>query len=216
MARMKLLSVLMPRERHFFTLFNRHASLVVEGSKALMQMLEDYDRNSRREEWVRKIQDIEHAADSVTQETVALMHTTFVTPFDRDQINRLISRMDDILDLIQDTAESMTLYDVHHVTPEASHLANLVDLCAGRVQSAVGLLSSMDNGPEILKICREIDVLETDADRVMQAAISRLFREEDDVREVIKLKAVYELLETTTDKCHDVGKVIEGVVLENG
>jgi predicted phosphate transport protein (TIGR00153 family) len=213
---MKLLSVLMPRERYFFTLFNRHASLVVEGSKALIEMLEAYGDNGQREAWVKKIQSIEHAADDVTRETVSLMHSTFVTPFDRDQINKLISRMDDILDLIQDTAESMILYDVHHVTPEAAHLANLVDLCAGRVQVAVGLVSSMDNGPEILKVCLEIDALESDADRVMRDAISGLFRKEADVRELVKLKAVYELLETTTDKCHVVGKVIEGVVLENG
>jgi predicted phosphate transport protein (TIGR00153 family) len=213
---MKLLSVLMPRERHFFTLFNRHASLVVQGSKALMDMLAAYGDEGRRDDWILRIQSIESAADDVTRETVALMHTTFVTPFDRDQINRLISRMDDILDLIQDIAETMKLYDVRSVTAEAAHLANLVDLCAGRVQSAVGLLSSMDNGPEILKVCQEIDGLESDADRVMRGAISRLFREETDVRELVKLKAVYELLETATDKCHHVGKVIEGVVLENG
>jgi len=213
---MKLLSILMPRERQFFTLFNRHASLVVEGSNALIALLEDYEDDTRREALLARIESIEHAADEVTRETVALMHSTFVTPFDRDQINRLISRMDDILDLIQDTAESMTLYDVRHITPAASHLANLVELCAGRGQVAGGLLSSMDNGPEILKVCQEIDVLESDADRVMRGAISRLFREEQDVRNLIKLKAVYELLETTTDKCHDVGKVIEGVVLENG
>jgi predicted phosphate transport protein (TIGR00153 family) len=213
---MKLLSVLMPRERHFFTLFNRHASFVVQGSKALSEMLSDYHDNGRREEWIAKIAEIEHAADVVTRETVALMHSTFVTPFDRDQINKLISRMDDIIDLIQDISESMMLYDVHRVTPEALHLANLIDLSADRVQSAVALLSNMDNGREILKICQEIDVLESDADRVMRAAISRLFREEDDTRELIKLKAVYELLETATDKCHDVGKVLEGVVLENG
>lgn len=213
---MKLLSVLMPRERHFFTLFNRHASLVVQGSKTLIDLLSAYANETQREQLIGKIQSIEKSADEVTRETVGLMHTTFVTPFDRDQINRLISRMDDILDLIQDTAESMTLYDIQRITPEAAHLGNLVDLCAGRVQVAVGLLSSMDNGPEILKVCQEIDVLESDADRVMRGAVSRLFREEADVRELIKLKAVYELLETTTDKCHDVGKVIEGVVLENG
>ena len=213
---MKLLSVLMPRERHFFTLFNRHASLVVQGSQALSEMLDTYYDNGRREEWIARIGEIEHAADTITRETVALMHSTFVTPFDRDQINKLIFRMDDILDLIQDISESMLLYDVHHVTAYATHLANLIDLCAGRVQAAVGLLSSMDNGPEILKICQEIDVLESDADRVMRSAISRLFREEQDTRELIKLKAVYELLETATDRCHDVGKVLEGVVLENG
>ena len=213
---MKLLSVLMPRERHFFTLFNRHASLVVQGSKTLIELLSAYDNEAQREQLIGKIQAIEKSADEVTRETVGLMHTTFVTPFDRDYINRLITRMDDILDLIQDTAESMTLYDIRRITPEAAHLGNLVDLCAGRVQVAVGLLSSMDNGPEIIKVCQEIDVLESDADRVMRGAVSRLFREEADVRELIKQKAVYELLETTTDKCHDVGKVIEVVVLENG
>ena len=213
---MRLLSVLMPRERHFFTLFNSHAGLVLEGAKTLVEMLAGYSDNGRRDEYVAKIQSIERAADEVTHQTVALMHNTFVTPFDRDQINKLIQRMDDILDLMQDTAESLTLYDVHTLTPEVSHLADLVHICCSRVHAAVTQLSSMDNGPAILKICQEIDALESDADRVMQAAISRLFREEQDVRQLIKLKAIYELLELTTDKCQDVALVIEGVVLENG
>jgi predicted phosphate transport protein (TIGR00153 family) len=213
---MRLLSVLMPRERQFFTLFNEHASLVVQGAGALVEMLADYSDNGRRDAYVAKIQSIEKAADKVTHQTVDLMHNTFVTPFDRDQINKLIQRMDDILDLIQDTAESLMLYDVHILTPEVSHLADLVHVCCLRVHDAVTQLSSMDNGPAILKVCQEIDALETDADRVTQAAISRLFREEQDVRQLVKLKAVYELLELTTDKCQDVALVIEGVVLENG
>ena len=102
------------------------------------------------------------------------------------------------------------------VTPEAIHLANLVQICCERVQSAVVLLSSMKNANEILKISEDIDGLESDADRVMRAAISKLFRDERDDRQLIKLKAVYELLEATTDKCQDVANVIEGVVLENG
>ena len=213
---MKLLSVLMPQERQFFTLFNRHANLVVEGAKALTEMLANYANAPGRESHVLKIHSIEHDADEVTHETVALMHNTFVTPFDRDQINKLIQRMDDILDLIQDTAESLLLYDVHQLTPEVLHLADLVQVCCSRVAAAVTMLSDMDNGPAILKICQEIDGLETDADRVMRAAISKLFREEQDVRQLVKLKAVYELLELTTDKCQDVALVIEGVVLENG
>jgi predicted phosphate transport protein (TIGR00153 family) len=213
---MRLLSVLMPRERQFFTLFNQHASLVVAGAAALVDLLENYTDNGRRDEWVAKIQSIEHAADDVTHQTVALMHNTFVTPFDRDQINKLIQRMDDILDLIQDTAESLMLYDVHKLTAEVRHLANLMQLSCAKVHDAVAQLSSMDNGPQILKICQEIDALESDADRVMRSAISRLFREEQDVRQVVKLKAVYELLEFATDKCQDVALVIEGVVLENG
>jgi len=213
---MRLLSVLMPRERQFFTLFNEHASLVVQGAGALVEMLADYSDNGRRDSYVAKIQSIEKAADKVTHQTVDLMHNTFVTPFDRDQINKLIQRMDDILDLIQDTAESLMLYDVHVLTPEVSHLADLVHICCLRVNDAVTQLSSMDNGPAILKVCQEIDALETDADRVTQSAISRLFREEQDVRQLVKLKAIYELLELVTDKCQDVALVIEGVVLENG
>ena len=213
---MRLLSVLMPRERQFFTLFNSHASLVVQGAAALVEMLADYSDNERRDAYVAKIQGFERAADDITHQTVALMHNTFVTPFDRDQINKLIQRMDDILDLMQDTAESLTLYDVEAVTPEVLHLASLMQVCCARVHDAVTQLSSMDNGPAILKICQEVDALESDADRVMRSAISKLFREEQDVRKLIKLKAVYELIELTTDKCQDVALVIEGVVLENG
>ena len=126
---MRLLSVLMPRERQFLTLFNSHAALVVGGAKTLVEMLAGYSDNARRDEYVARIQSIEHAADRITHQTVALMHNTFVTPFDRDQINKLIQRMDDILDLMQDTAESLTLYDVHALTPEVSHLADLVQVC---------------------------------------------------------------------------------------
>ena len=107
---MRLLSTLMPQERKFFALFNQHASLVVQGAAALVEMLSDYSDNGKRDAYVARIQSIEHAADQVTHQTVALMHNTFVTPFDRDQINKLIQRMDDILDLMQDTAESLTLY----------------------------------------------------------------------------------------------------------
>jgi uncharacterized protein Yka (UPF0111/DUF47 family) len=146
---------------------------------------------------------------------VQLLHTTFVTPFDRDDIHRLISRMDDVLDLIQDTGESLVLYDIQKITPEATQLAELLRRCAEHVQSAVGLMASMADAPAILKICQEIDRLESEADKVMRGAISQLFRTESDTRQLIKLKAVYESLESATDKCQDVANVIESVVLEN-
>ncbi len=212
---MRWFSALMPREGRFFVLFNRHASLIVEGSKALSELLQGYDRVQARQGWIDRIETLEQAADEVTHETVAMLHSTFITPFDRHAIHRLISNMDDILDLIQDTAESLVLYDVQQLTPETAHLANLLEICCERVQSAVALLSSMDNAAEALKLTLEIDDLETDADRVMRSGISKLFREEQDVRQVIKLKALYELLETATDKCQDVANVIESVVLEN-
>jgi hypothetical protein len=212
---MQLLSRLMPRERQFFELFNQHADYMSRGSVALANLLQTYDDQANRGRQISQIEELEHAADRVTRETVALLHTTFVTPLDRDDIHRLISRMDDILDLIQDTAETLMLYDIQKLTPETVHLGDLVKICCERVQSAVGLLSSMANSPAILKICQEIDGLESDADRVMRAAVSKLFRDEGDVRQIIKLKAVYELLEAATDRCQDVANIIEGVVLQH-
>lgn len=212
---MNFISRLMPREGHFFVLFDNHAKLIVDGSLALVEVLRHYENVTDRATGIKAIEDAEHAADRVTHDTVQLLHTTFVTPFDRDDIHRLISRMDDILDLIQDAAESLVLYDIQKVTPQATELAELVRRCAERVQSAVGLMASMADAPAILKICREIDKLETDADKVMRSAISELFRNETDTRQLIKLKAVYEALESATDKCQDVANVIESVVLEN-
>jgi uncharacterized protein len=205
----------MPREGRFFILFDNHAKLIVDGANALADVLRDYENGTDRDAGLKLIEDAEHAADRITHETVQLLHTTFVTPFDRDDIHRLISRMDDVLDLIQDTGESLVLYDIQKVTPEATALAELVRRCVERVQAAVKLMASMADAPAMLKICEEIDKLESDADKVMRAAISRLFREETDVRQVIKLKAVYEALESATDKCQDVANVIESVVLEN-
>ena len=212
---MNFISRLMPREGRFFNLFDSHAKLIVDGALALEDVLRNYEIKKDREAGIKTIEDAEHAADRITHETVQLLHTTFVTPFDRDDIHRLISRMDDVLDLIQDTGESLVLYDIQKITPEATQLAELLRRCAERVQSAVGLMASMADAPAILKICQEIDRLESDADKVMRSAISELFRNESDVRQVIKLKAVYESLESATDKCQDVANVIESVVLEN-
>ena len=212
---MNFIARLMPREGRFFNLFDNHAKLIVDGALALADVLRHYDNGKDRAVGIKSIEDAEHGADRITHETVQLLHTTFVTLFDRDDIHRLISRMDDVLDLIQDTAESLVLYDIQKVTPEATQLAELLLRCAERVQSAVGLMASMADAPAILKICQEIDRLESDADKVMRSAISELFRHESDVRQVIKLKAVYESLESATDKCQDVANVIESVVLEN-
>ena len=126
--------------------------------------------------------------------------------------------MDDIADLIQDSAETMALYDVHHMTEEITRLTDLSVKCCERVRDAVKLLDKVADpktAEAALKTCEEIDQLESDADRVMRTAMSKLFREEPEVREVIKLKAIYELLETITDKCEDVANVIEGIILEN-
>jgi predicted phosphate transport protein (TIGR00153 family) len=213
---MNFIARLMPRQGRFFGLFDDHAKLIVDGAHALVEVLRNYEGGKDRAAGIKTIEDVEHAADRITHETVQLLHTSFITPFDRDDIHRLISRMDDVLDLIQDAGESLILYDIQKLTPEALQLAELLARCAERVQAAVKLMATMADGPQMLKICEEIDRLESEADKVMRDAISKLFRDEIDVRQLIKLKAVYESLESATDKCQDVANVIESVVLENG
>ncbi|MBM4196745.1 MAG: DUF47 domain-containing protein [Gammaproteobacteria bacterium] len=207
---------LMPQEVRFFDLFNQHAALVLKGGAAIANLMQNYSDEQGRAARIAEIGELEHAADRVTRDTINMLHKTFVTPFDRDDVHRLISRMDDVLDLIQDAAESLVLYDIKTLPAEASHLADLVKICCERVEAAVKQLNSMQNAASILMVCQDIDSLESDADRVMRSAVSKLFREERDVHQLIKLQAVYELLETATDKCQDVANVIEGVVLENG
>ncbi|MCA1322571.1 DUF47 domain-containing protein [Herbaspirillum sp. alder98] len=203
---------LMPTEGKFFDLFNEHAELAVKCAKEMVALMTNFDDLEIR---VHAIETVEKQADKVTHTTIELLHKTFITPLDRDDIHQLITRMDDILDLLEDAAQTISLYDIKAITPEAKRLAELCLTCAEKVQAAVGLLHNMDNSRQILAICQEIDRLESDADHVMRAAMSKLFRDEPDVRTLIKLKAIYEILETVTDRCEDVANIIEGIIVEN-
>jgi predicted phosphate transport protein (TIGR00153 family) len=212
-----ILGKLLPREGDFFGLFNEHGRRIAEGARAFQAMVIAYDDEPARKRHAAEVVQAEHAADRVTAEMVRLLHKTFITPIDRAQILGLINAMDDVLDLLQDTTESMSLYDLRHVTEEVRRLSDLSVRCCLRVQHAVTLLPRLGE-PEVadaaIKTCEEIDLLESDADRVMRDAMSALFREEPDVRELIKLKAIYELLEAISDRCEDVANLIEGVVLK--
>jgi predicted phosphate transport protein (TIGR00153 family) len=213
-----LFGKLMPRDGNFFEMFNQHADRIVEAARAFSLLVEHYSDPDLREQHNRDVDAAEQAADRITHEVNKALHKTFITPIDREQIHGLINTMDDVADLIQDAAETMALYDVRHMTQEIIRLTELSVKCCERVKDAVYLLDNIGDSKTAeaaLKTCEEIDRLESDADRVMRTAMSKLFREEPDVREVIKLKAIYELLETVTDKCEDVANQIEGIVLEN-
>lgn len=203
---------LMPTEGKFFDLFNQHADLCVRGATEMVALMTNFDDLEVR---VHAIESIEKQADKITHDTIELLHKTFITPLDRDDIHQLITRMDDILDLLEDAGQTISLYDIKAITPEAKRLAELCLACTEKVKAAVALLHNMNNSHEILTICAEIDRLESDADHVMRAAMSKLFREEPDVRNLIKLKAIYEILETVTDRCEDVANIIEGIIVEN-
>ncbi|WP_295857170.1 DUF47 domain-containing protein [uncultured Xylophilus sp.] len=213
-----LFGKLLPREGNFFEMFNQHAARIVEAAHAFSRLVANYNDVHLRQKYNQEVDDAERAADRVTQDVNRAIHKTFITPIDREQIHSLINTMDDVADLIQDSAETMALYDVRTMTEEIARLTDLSVKCCERLQDAVRLLDKIADpktAEAALKTCEEIDRLESDADRVMRAAMSKLFREEPDVREVIKLKAIYELLETITDKCEDVANHIEGIVLEN-
>ena len=204
---------LLPKEGRFFELFNAHAEQVVKAAHELAALMQNYEE---RERYARAIDEAEHAADRITAETIRLLHKTFITPLDRDHIHSLVNAMDDICDLIQDATETLTLYDVRRITPETVRLADIGVKCCERVREVVALLGNPKAEPEaLMKTCEEIDRLESDADRVLRSAMSRLFREEQDVREIIKMRTIYELLESITDRCEDVANLAEGIALEN-
>lgn len=203
---------LMPTEGKFFDLFNQHAALCVKGAHEMVGLMTNFDDLENR---THAVESIEKQADKITYATVELLHKTFITPLDRDDIHKLITKMDDILDMMEDAAQTISLYDLQAVTPEAKRLAELCLACCEKVQAAVGMLHNMDNASKIVAICEEIDRLESDADHVMRAAMSKLFRDEPDVRNLIKMKAIYEILETVTDRCEDVANIIEGIIVEN-
>ena len=210
-----MLSSLLPREHRFFDLFAAHADQVLTGTGHLVALLGDLEDEVGRRRALEAIDECEKSADHVAHETIGLLQRSFVTPFDREEMHRLINRMDDILDLAQDVAETMELYDLRRASLDAVQLAELAQMGAVRVRDAVGLLSDMANADAILKLCQEIDQIESDADRVMRGAMSKLFRNESDLRQLIKLKEVYELLEAITDKCEEVADVIEAIVLQH-
>jgi hypothetical protein len=203
---------LLPKEGRFYDLFNAHAEQVVRASRELVLLMQDFGNADAH---ARLIDEAEHSADRITAEAMRLLHKTFITPIDREQIHQLVNAMDDICDLIQDVTESITLYDVRVVTPEMMRLADVALKCCERVKDVIALLERDGHAEAVLKTCDEIDRLESDADRELRSAISRLFREEQDVREIIKLKVIYEQLEAITDRCEDVANLAEGVVLEN-
>jgi predicted phosphate transport protein (TIGR00153 family) len=202
----------MPKEGKFFDYFTELAEHILQASRELADLMASFDDVERR---AYNIETIEKGGDKITHAAVELLHKTFITPLDREAIHQLITNMDDILDLIEDTAQSIFLYDIRAVTPEAKKLADICVACATKVKEAVGQLSNMDNARTIMEVCHEIDRLESEADHVMRSAMAKLFRDEPDVRQVIKLRSVYELLEAITDRCEDVANLIEGIVLEN-
>jgi predicted phosphate transport protein (TIGR00153 family) len=202
----------MPREESFFDDFEKHAAKTVEGCKVFLEMASgavDCVNGAPR------IEGIEGECDHITHSVVARLHKVFITPIDRNDIFRLISKMDDVMDLVEAAAQRLFLYEIHTPTPELAGLARTLLQGAERVLEALKGLRNFKNPELILEKCVEINRLENEADEQLRAAIAKLFKETQDPILIIKWKEIYELLETATDRCEDVANIIEGVVLEN-
>jgi len=203
---------LMPRQVAFFDYFDRMAEKTLEGSRALVEMLEAFDDVAER---AGRIKTIEHEGDMLTHDCIEELHKTFITPIDRDSIHRLVTRMDDVLDLIESVAQRMALYDVGAATPESVGLARVLLLSVEQVGKAVRGLRDMKNAREILAECVEINRLENEADTLLRVAVGGLFRDVKDPLTVMKWKELYEGIEEATDRCEDVANLVEGIVLEH-
>jgi len=201
---------LLPRDRRFHPLFTQHAALTVEGLTILTELLTDVrDPNGR----VRDIEAVEKRADTVVAETLGLLRRSWLPPFPRPAIHALINRLDDILDLAEDVAQSLHLYHVTTTTSEARRLAELALQGAKALEQALDGLQRPDDVRRVLALCDEVDALEAQADHVYRAAMSKLFREEPDTRQLVKLKAIYELLEALTDRCKDAAAEVQALAL---
>jgi predicted phosphate transport protein (TIGR00153 family) len=203
---------LLPHDASFFAFFEEQGKKTVEGCRAFLDMVEAASDLERRAERVKQI---EHECDEITHAVVAGLHKTFITPIDRNDIYRLITKMDDIMDYVEAAADRLALYEIPTMTKEVGELARCLVSSAEHVLGAVTSIRDLKRPNGILEHCIEINRLENIADNILRGALARLFREEKDPIAVIKWKEIYETLESATDRCEDVANIIEGVVLEN-
>ncbi|MEZ4363691.1 MAG: DUF47 family protein [Kofleriaceae bacterium] len=202
----------LPKETSFFDFFEQHAALTVEGTKEFLSLATTSANIPAK---CRRISDIEHETDVITHRCVESLHKTFITPIDRDQIHRLITRMDDVMDFVEASAERIELYELTVMTNDVRDLADALHRGTILVEEAIRGLRDLKSPQAVLKKCVEINRLETEADAILRRAMARLFKEERDPIMVIKWKEVYENLEDATDRCEDVANILEGVILEH-
>jgi predicted phosphate transport protein (TIGR00153 family) len=207
-----MLEKLMPRSDEFFDDFDAQADATVRGAKLLQALFDDFTDVERK---VAAIKEVEHEGDAIAHRAFERLHKQFITPFDRAEIHRLLGRIDDVLDLTDATAERLVLYEVGPVPQAAKDLARVLVPATEKMQEAVRALRTIKNPAQILSACREIKIMESQADQLGRSAIAALFKSGADALSIIKWKEIYDLMETATDRIEDVADVIEGVVLEH-
>ncbi|MGE5576213.1 MAG: DUF47 domain-containing protein [Syntrophothermus sp.] len=201
---------IVPKEEKFFELFEQGAQNAHTGAKLLHRLLNDFTDVEQR---AREIEGIEHEGDRITHEIMGRLNKTFLTPIDREDIHLIAKELDNVIDLIEASADRLYLYKIAVISEDARILADLVLKSTEEVCKAVEGLRELKKGKSI-KHCVEINRLENEADRVYRLAIARLFENGTDAIEAFKWKEIYDHLETATDACEDVANLIEGVAMK--
>jgi hypothetical protein len=202
---------LIPKEERFFKLYKEMTANIIDGAVLLKDMLDNF---ADPQESQRRIKEVEHRGDAITHSIIQRLNKTFITPMDREDVYALAAKLDDIIDLIDASAQRFIMYNVDCATPEAKTLAFLILQGCQAVDKAVDKLSSKSH-EQIYQHCVEINAIENEADRVSREAIGRLFDEEKNPIELLKWKEIYETLETATDKCEEAANILESVMVKN-
>jgi uncharacterized protein len=200
---------LVPKDTKFFDMFAEMAANIGEGARLLKAILEDFQNVEVR---VKELKALEHKNDDMTHAVLVKLNQTFITPFDREDIHQLASKMDDVLDYMYAAGERLVMYKITSAPPAAAELAGVIVRQADQLAKAVSMLEKHD---DVLEICVEINRLENEADQIGRAALAALFEREKDPINLIKVKELIEFLETATDKAEDAANVLESVVLKS-
>lgn len=198
-----------PEEREFLGLIQSAADNLLQAAKALQAMLDDYTNPTAK--W-RKIEEAEHAGDTITHRIMKKLNQTFIPFIDRGDLHALTSALDNVVDGIEAAASRMVLYRIERPTPEAREIVSLIVASAEQIVRAVAHLPKCDGVEEA---CIEVNRLENSADIVYRRAIAALFEGQQPILEVTKWKEIYEILETVTDRCEDVADAMEAIALKH-
>jgi predicted phosphate transport protein (TIGR00153 family) len=201
---------LIPRNEQFFNDFVQLSEEIRKGARSLKQMLSTDPPDMGKAD---EIKETEHTCDGLTRSIIDRLNRTFVTPLDREDIHALAISLDDVMDAIDAAAAVMRLYKIVQIRPGARRLADIVCDSMDRITEALGALEKRQG---VLELAARVNQLEREADRVHQDAIVSLFDQEKDPISVIKWKEIFDFLEAATDRCEDVGNLLEGVVVKHG
>lgn len=202
---------LIPQDKIFFDLFDRLAAVVVVASYRLIDLIDDFSDVKAK---VDALERLEHDGDKITHEIYENLNRTFITPLDPEEISKLASALDDILDYIEGTAQRMHTYGITETDSFMVELAKLIQLSVVELEDAVKGIRTMKNPHQIEHRCIEVNRLENLADDILAHAISDLFRTQDPIA-IIKRKDVYEYLEIATDKCEDAANVLSDIAIRH-